>query len=575
MELSSRFVLFNGEAETAAATAPREMLLIAAVASALSMISTGFLFGIDNNVFHLPIVAGLYDEPQFHDDAFIQSLRHFASGIWLLLSRFDTYLGHTQGLFLGLAYLSRLLSFIGLLCCASLVGIVGTRDRMVFSLLICITTILTGGSYGGLGGLFLNYFTHSEIANGTMLLAIYFAAKGRFTAATILVGATFFINAFMAVWLVVLLGFVAICLLARGDIPLGKACSQVLIGALPAALLAAPVIIGIVSNPEFGPPLDFDYTLFLHQYFAGHSLIDAIPAGNLFALAALTLLGAIALYLLGPTARALQAAYGGAVVLYLTGAVLPLVTESPNLLNLHLLRSSVMFHLLAGLAIAALVTRWLRDTSRPAFLLGGIVALLLSASETAILVCIPVLLVAPRVLAARRPLAPSLRALGYLLLAYGALIAGPLSAGQAFTENRPLANAIAEWDAVGRWARSATPAAAIFLVPTRLHDTPEPTPAHMALMRPEIFEFAAHRRVWVDFKRGAAAMWMPSYYHLWRTRMNEVNPLTSLDQRRTYARDHGISYVIDHCDTAPAAAEAIYHTAQLCVFPADAPQAAR
>jgi hypothetical protein len=33
--------------------------VVAAVVSALAMLRTGFVFGIENNLFHLPIVAGL------------------------------------------------------------------------------------------------------------------------------------------------------------------------------------------------------------------------------------------------------------------------------------------------------------------------------------------------------------------------------------------------------------------------------------------------------------------------------------------------------------------------------------
>ncbi|MFM9587733.1 hypothetical protein, partial [Streptomyces caniscabiei] len=53
----------------------------------------------------------------------------------------------------------------------------------------------------GDGGLFVNYFTHSEIANGTILLAFYFAMRARLDLALAMLGATFFINVFMAAWI--------------------------------------------------------------------------------------------------------------------------------------------------------------------------------------------------------------------------------------------------------------------------------------------------------------------------------------------------------------------------------------
>src|SRR6185437_3238014 len=77
-----------------------ETLAVAAVGAALSLLHKGFVFGIENNIFHLPIVASLYDEPQYHDDMFIQSLRHYSSGVWLLLGGFEKHFGHVQALFL-------------------------------------------------------------------------------------------------------------------------------------------------------------------------------------------------------------------------------------------------------------------------------------------------------------------------------------------------------------------------------------------------------------------------------------------------------------------------------------------
>ena len=78
--------------------------------------------------------------------------------------------------------------------------------------------MMNGFSAAGDGGLFINYFTHSELANATNLLAIWCAARGRFTEAFACNGVTFFLNAFMAVWNAVPLGLIAILLLVRREI---------------------------------------------------------------------------------------------------------------------------------------------------------------------------------------------------------------------------------------------------------------------------------------------------------------------------------------------------------------------
>ena len=136
--------------------------VIAAAAAALSLLYTGVIFGIGNNLFHLPVVAGLYNEPQYLDDAFIQSLRHYASGVWMLLGNSTKDLDQAEWLFLVLAYLSRLLCFVGFLCCASLLGIERRHEKIVFSFVICFVSFLNGYSFAGGSGIFLSYFTHSE-----------------------------------------------------------------------------------------------------------------------------------------------------------------------------------------------------------------------------------------------------------------------------------------------------------------------------------------------------------------------------------------------------------------------------
>ena len=54
--------------------------------------------------------------------------------------------------------------------------------------------------YAGAGGLFINYFTHSEFANRLIIFTLYFAIHGPLAMAFLFNGAVFFINAFFAVW---------------------------------------------------------------------------------------------------------------------------------------------------------------------------------------------------------------------------------------------------------------------------------------------------------------------------------------------------------------------------------------
>lgn len=549
-----------------------ETISVAAVASAVSVLHTGFVFGIINNLYHLPVVAGLYNEPQYHDDAFIQSLRYFASGVWLVLSGAERYFDNVPLLFFILNYLSRLLSFVGFLCCASLLGITERRDKIVFSLILCFIALLNGYSYAGTGGLFINYFTHSEIANGTALLAIYLAARSRFAAAAVAVGVTFFINAFFAVWLVLPLVLIGISLLMQRKVTVREVLSRTLAGLVLCVPLAAFVLYGFVSNPEFGSPFGFDYATFLRQYFPGHVLIDSIQVGDILALLGVTLVGAAGLLWFGRDARQLQVAYLGAILVYGVGVGVPFVTGSHFVLNLHLLRSGTVIHLLAGLAMAALATNWLRRDKEGTFLPACLIVLFLSLDNLASLASILLILTFVFLRVAPGPAPTYQRTMGYLVLAAAVIAVWPLSTWYNAKLNRLYTDAVEEWTDVGNWARNATPPTAMFLVPKtpRFDPASESSLADIALSRAVVFEFISHRRIWIDFRRGGSAMYMPSYHEVWRSRLAEVEGLNSLAERRAYASRNDIGYVIDICQNPEAQSGTIYRTKRLCVFSTDA-----
>jgi hypothetical protein len=549
-----------------------ETCLIALFASAISVLRTGFVFGLTNNLYHLPIVAGLYDEPQYRDDGFIQSLRYFASGVWLVLSGVEKYFDNIPLLFFVLFFLSRLVCFIGFLCCASLLGVTERRDKIVFSLIICFTAFLDGYSYAGSGGLFINYFTHSEMANGVALLAIYFAAGGRYTAAAVAVGVTFFINAFFAVWLVPPLALIGICHLSQQKTTIGKISSRVLIGLVLCLPLALVVLRGFLANPEFGHPLEIDFASFLRQYFPGHFLIDSTSPGDLAGLSAVTLIGALALFWPRQAAPELRAAYLGAILVYLIGIVLPFVTGSPILLNLHLLRSSTVIHLLAALGIAALATNWLRRDKEATFLPACLVVLFLTIDGWAGLGLVTAILIFVLQTIVPGPAPSHRRTMGYLVLAATVLVTCPLAIRSGVNFNRICNEAVAEWADIGKWARNNTPLTATFLTPRRpeFEGRTEVSIADMALDRAGLFEFVSHRRVWVDFKRGGSSVLTPSYYRTWRSRLTDVEGLNSLAERMAYASRNGIGYVVDICQGPEAGSGTLYRTKRLCVYATEA-----
>lgn len=544
-------------------------VMVCALAALISLLFTGAIFGNGNHVFHLPIIHRLYDEEQFRNDVFIQSLRHYSSGVWLILAGSAKYAGDGQALFVFLLYLSRLLSFAGFLCCAQLAGLRTLRETLIFTAILCFLPLLNGTSFAGQGGIFVQSFGHSEIAVGTALLAIYCAARGRFAAALLLGGATFFVNAFMGVWLAAPLIAIAVSLLAQRKITLAQLISRSLQGGVGGILLAMPVLYNVVSNPDFGQKLTFDYPSYLREYFGGHFFADASPPHEIAFLLALVVLGFVVLSRLGPRTTELRAALAGMVALYAIGVAASLIVKSPLILNLHLLRSGLMIHALVALAAAVLATKWLNsDDGREATVLGPFLLLFLGVRY---------LFPAAIILAA---FADPLRArmqgrrddkLRLVIVAALILVVLPWQAWQRYQVNALLSAAVAEWRVVGAWARASTPVDSVFLSAIR-QPPPADLPANIVRAQAlaegsSIFEAASRRRVWVDFKRGAAVMWRPSYYGQWRSRIDDIEALGTIKQKLDYAAASGIDYVVEDCRASEAAPIGPgFRTERLCVY---------
>ena len=114
----------------------RAILAIAAVGALASLMVTGCLVGVRNDLYFLPILGALYDLPQFANDTFIQSLRHYASGPWMLLSGLANYVP-VSALSLVLGFFSRWLAFVGFGLCASLLGAHARKEQVLLAFLLC------------------------------------------------------------------------------------------------------------------------------------------------------------------------------------------------------------------------------------------------------------------------------------------------------------------------------------------------------------------------------------------------------------------------------------------------------
>jgi len=558
----------------------RAILAIAAAGALASLIVTGCLVGVRNDLYFLPILGALYDLPQFAHDAFIQSLRHYASGPWMLLGGLANYVP-VSGLSLVLGFFSRWLAFAGFGLCASLLGAHARREQVLLAFLLCATSLLRGQSWAGDGGLFINYFTHSEVANGLTLIFLYALVRQHLVLACVLEGLIFFDNAFIGVWDGAMAVAVVAVLLADGQLRMGTVIRKLAIGAISAMLLAAPVLLNILHNPDFGKPLSFDYVAFLEEFWPYHFIFRDIPLSDKLNLALLVVLGFGSLALLGRQGRPFAAALTGLLGLYAIGIILPAFTHSPTILNLHLLRDSTILQLLAVLAALTLAVKWW-FSDRPAHsrALGPLLAIVL---------CIPIrtttvqpvlhlaiacgllfLSTRPKLASIlpltrlRDPRLPRLIAICLIVIGLGVITASN------WVVNLRAMSWIAEWDRAGLWAKQHTAPDAVFLIPTwyfrgEVGRTESGSAQDAAVLNAGTFQYSSQRRVWVDFRNGAAVMWFPSYYDEWRRKVIEVNRLTSPEREAAYARKNGITYIIDVCSTAkPGTLQ--HATGRLCIF---------
>jgi hypothetical protein len=516
-------------------------LLLAVLAAAVSISLQGFAFGINNNVFHIPIVLGYQHLGQFADDPAIQSLSRFVSPIYPALALVADE-QNIESLFLGCHMLTRVLTFLALILIVTASGV-----RNGWRLLLAVASlVLASGLYGlspmGGGGLLLNYFTHSELSGAFALLAIAALLRGRLVLAAGLSGIAFALNAFIGVWMLVPVGF---CLLApisgwQGPQPrpLGWLRQVLLAGlafAVPALPVAAWVLQSTVRDAASNP---FDYREYLYFYFGKHFFVQASSAAEILQSGAAVLAGLAALLVL-PNWRRAALPLAGLLLVLGAGAMVGLFANSRLILNLHLIRVDALLIMLAATYVAAATVRLLR----PGWSWRSVAAILaLAGLLSGIWLFCVAGLIGLRLGRGRQAIASPSRLAGpaipalcvAFLLGAAALHAAtfqPSLAASDIPDDAALEGmppSAPEWLEMQQWARLNTPVEAHFLVP----------------IWPSGFRIGAQRSVWVDFKQGATAMWAPDTYAGWRHRVNEVGVLRSLPEHCAYARAHGLDYVI-------------------------------
>ena len=336
-------------------------LVVSSVFSIFSILMTGFRVS-DNNYFHSIILLKLWREPQFSSDAFVQSLRYFSSGFWQIQAGLVSPNLLEHMLFIWF-FASRMLLIFGIYSWCAVFEIRQRVSKIMFLGISMSLAIMRDYSYMGNGGLMIDSFTHSELANGFALLALSMTVRKRYSIALTTVGLVGFLNLFMGVWLAPLIMALLVAQIATGTVQGPTLVRRAWPGALLGLALLAPVMMNLANNPDLGRPQPFDYRDYLAEFWPLHFFVQNQPHRDMYGIVIVFSSWVGFTSLLPDRPRKAMLLLGtGVIALWILGAILPLATSSSLLLNLHILRVSTYFHLLTGLSAAAVLVRWFTGT---------------------------------------------------------------------------------------------------------------------------------------------------------------------------------------------------------------------
>lgn len=506
------------------------------LATALSFLATGYVPISSNNIYHLPILFGAFDLSQFAADPFVQSLRHFSSGFWMLFAGSSSWI--EPKVLLAISLVATHFLFLG--ASVHFAWASGYRDPWLLSAFVVILSLasLSTGEAAGGGALMIEGFTHSELANASLLMALSFALCRQYGLMVAMACITFFLNAFMAVWALGPLLMVLRHHFATGQTTWRMAARSALPG-LPAIVLILPVATNILGNHEALTATSFSYPEFLWSFYPRHFFIGSLDMQQLAEVAGLTTVLLLTIRHHGGRSSSLIPVVAGAFAVLVIGTIAPLLTDSRTILNLHLIRSFVVVHWLAVISLSLFALSLIRRGTRPHEPALGLVLIgLLLLPRPFWVACIPLLIVhrfAPQLF-----LMPPARLVrtGSLLFLTACIAAVPMRSYRKLDYTLDRTAATARWEAIGQWARRNTAPDSIFLV------APDKGTGESALG----FSYTSERQIWSSSKYGAAVMWSPSYIDTWNARQKTSEGLSDLPSMLAYAARHDIAYVAAPCE---------------------------
>ena len=320
-------------------------------AAIISVAYQGFEFGVNNNALQVPILQISGNPALYPGDPFIATLHNYFSIVWGILAAMHLRIDWAP-VFLFLQIVSRYLMAVAF--DALLADYLSdARARMAGAALLCNCAALFTFSPIGRHTMLIDYFEHTSLANALILFSCAMWLRRRYGIASVLLGLTFDVNAFVGAW-----GIAAFVLasLWRRDSRF-KARVARLLRNLPVFLAcAAPGITWLcvaMKRNAAAHAAPFDYRQFLRGFASAHFFINVASAGQIVAFAMIVASGAIAIAILGRNGADLARLGGAFIAVFVAGTFLPLFTKSPTLLNLHALRVDGIVQFLACAALVA------------------------------------------------------------------------------------------------------------------------------------------------------------------------------------------------------------------------------
>lgn len=317
--------------------------------AAVSLIYTGFEFGLGNNVYHIPYVLSWDQLPQFQGNDFYQTLKYFTSAVWFLV-RLVANENNIEWVFYALHILSRVGTVFALLYLAWALGLNERLGLILVGFGVVLSPYLLA-AYSGGHDLFHNYFSHTIMTWPFVLMALADSQLRHFRRAAVFAGIVFLVNAFVGIWLAIAL--------AIGAVFSWREHGKQDWWQLPAIflLVCAPVLIWIKLALGSDVVVQaFSFRDYIEAYFGGHFVIDWDDTPRLLETAAMFVCAIWCSVELGK--RSLAWVMGGFIAIFMVGAFLPYLVDHRLIFNLHLLRAAGMVQFVFPLL--ALVVVWRR-----------------------------------------------------------------------------------------------------------------------------------------------------------------------------------------------------------------------